>query len=400
LWGSATSSHQVEGDNTNNDWWEWEQSGHTQPSGKACDHYNRFRDDFRLAKELGHNTHRFSIEWSRVEKEEGVWDQAEWDHYKAVVDELIKLDIEPIVSLNHFTLPLWLSRKDSWLNNDIVPLFGRYAVKAIEELGSRVRYWIAMNEPNILALLGYVEGKWPPCKRSLPEGLKVLKNMRKSHIEAYGLMHEKAREEPGIKPPQIGIAKAVTAFHPCRHSSRLDRLSTYLRGKFHNHVFISSSKKSLDFIGLNYYFRQFIHHARPFIRNPIGEVCSYTHHKNAGKLTDMGWEIYPEGLYEVIQSFIRYKLPILITENGLATTDDALRQRYIRDHLKQLLRSIEEGAPVKGYLHWSLLDNFEWADGYRPRFGLINVDYATQKRTVTDAARYYSSIIRTGRIPD
>jgi beta-glucosidase/6-phospho-beta-glucosidase/beta-galactosidase len=158
-----------------------------------------------------------------------------------------------------------------------------------------------------------------------------------------------------------------------------------------------AEKNTLDFIGLNYYYRQFIHYYRPFKENPFGMECSLTHHKNAGDITDMGWEIYPEGLYEVVKSFTRYRLPIFITENGLATTDDAKRQRYIKDHLWQLLRAMNDGAPVMGYLHWSLLDNFEWADGYGKRFGLISVDYKTQKRTITDSARYLKSVIKTGK---
>jgi len=414
LWGAATSSHQVEGDNFLNDWWKWETAGGTEPSGKACDHYHRFREDFLLAKELGHNTHRLSLEWSRLEKDEGVWDQGEWDHYKEVIDELIKLGIEPVVTLNHFTVPLWFERKGGWLSEDSAGDFTRYAAKAIEELGSRVQYWIAINEPYILAFLGYFFGQWPPGRKNFNEALIASKNMLKSHAASYQKMHEYARHT-GLRTPKIGIAKAVTAFHPCSRYSPIDALRTHFRNRFYNHSFIVSALKgrvlipglrreklpaanTIDFIGLNYYFRQFIHHQRPLRKHPLGEVCSLEHHKNAGRTTDMGWEIYPEGLYEVVKNFCRYRLPIIITENGLATTDDSLRQRYIKDHLTQLLRAITDGAPVVGYLHWSLLDNFEWADGYGKRFGLINVDYNTQERTVRDSARYYADVIRTGMV--
>jgi len=415
LWGAATSSHQVEGDNFFNDWWEWEQSGRTEPSGKACGHYHRFRDDFHIAKELGHNAHRFGIEWSRLEKEEGTWDQNEWDHYKAVADELISLGIEPIATLNHFTVPAWFAKKGGWLSNEAVSLFSRLAVKAIAELGTRVRYWIPFNEPHILAFLGYFYGKWPPGRKSRDETLTVIGNMLKSHVEAYRRMNEEARSDTRIKPPIIGVAKAVTAFHPCSPYSVLDRLSAHNQNIFHNHSFIRSAisgriltpglkkenlpvKNAVDFIGLNYYFRQFIHHKKPFRKNPWGEVCSLEHHEDAGETTDMGWEIYPEGIHEVVKSFSRYRLPIIITENGLATNDDPVRQRFIKDHLRQLLRAIKDGAPVKGYLHWSLLDNFEWAEGYRPRFGLVHVDYSSQKRTIKESARYFASVIKTGTI--
>ncbi|MFC1480050.1 glycoside hydrolase family 1 protein [Candidatus Omnitrophota bacterium] len=400
LWGAATSSHQVEGDNSFNDWWQWEKDGHTEPSGKACDHYHRFREDFLLAKELGHNAHRLGIEWSRLEKDEGVWDQAEWDHYKRVLDELIKLGIEPLVTLNHFTLPLWLARKGGWLNEQSVDLFTRFAAKAIEELGGRTEYWITINEPNILAMLAYFCGQWPPCKKNFSEALVVLKNMLKGHVGAYRRMKEYARSTSGVKSPKIGIAKAVTAFHPCSPFSALDRLFTYCRSRFYNHSFIASAKKkkTLDFIGLNYYFRQFIHHGKPFMKNPLGEVCSLGHHADAGETTDMGWEIYPEGLYEVVKSFSRYQLPIFITENGIATNDDTIRQRYLKDHLTQLLRAIKQGSPVIGYLHWSLMDNFEWAEGYSKRFGLVHVDFGSQKRTIRNSARYYASVIQTGKV--
>ncbi|MFH1305239.1 MAG: glycoside hydrolase family 1 protein [Candidatus Omnitrophota bacterium] len=415
LWGAATSPHQVEGDNRFNDWWAWETADRTAPSGKACDHYHRFREDFGLAKQLGHNAHRMGIEWSRLEKIEGAWDDNEWDHYRTVINELIRLGIEPIVTLNHFTVPAWFARKGGWLNDTSAELFARFASKAVSELGRNTRYWITINEPHILAILGYFHEQWPPGGKNFKEALIVIKNMLKGHVEAYCRMNEAAARTPGAKRPKIGIAKAVTAFHPCVRYSPLDLLSTHWRDKFHNHGFFNSAlkgriclpglrkeklpvKNALDFIGLNYYFRQFIRHEKNFIKNPFGNVCSLSHHPASGKITDMGWEIYPEGLYESVKIHARYRLPIIITENGIATKDDPLRQKFLRDHLSQLLRTIGEGAPVKGYIHWALLDNFEWGEGYTKRFGLIAVDFHTQKRTVRNSAKYYASVIRTGRI--
>jgi beta-glucosidase len=415
MWGASTSSHQVEGHNVNNDWWEWEQAGNTEPSLAACDHYNRFREDFDIAKKLGHNAHRLGLEWSRLEKAAGSWDQKAWDHYKEVLDELIKLGIEPVVTLNHFTLPLWLARKGGWKSNDIIPIFERFAGKAVKELGNRVKYWITINEPMILAFIGYFKGDWPPCEKSFASMLYVTGNMLKAHTAAYMKMKETAATCDGIKPPQIGIAKAVATFHPCSRYSILDGISAFLRADFQNHAFIRSAitgragffpylrdkpavKNTLDFIGLNYYFREFVHHKNPVFKNPFGYICSQSHHKDAGKRTTMGWEIYPEGLYEVVKSFSRYKLPIIIAENGLSTYDDALRREYIKGHLSQLLRAINEKSPVIGYLHWSLLDNFEWTEGYTPRFGLVEVDYKTQKRTIKDSARYYAEVIKNRKI--
>lgn len=394
LWGAATSSHQVEGDNFYNDWWQAEESGLLiDRSAKACDHYHRFREDFRLAKELGHNAHRLSLEWSRLEKEEGVWDRSEWEHYKAVVHELSALGIEPIVTLNHFTMPLWLTAKGGWRSPDAPKLFARYAARAIEELGDVVRYWIPINEPYILALLGHFWEKWPPFEKSFTNALLVMRNMLRSHAEAYIALHKAGDASSGIRRPMVGAAHAVTAFHPCRPYSPLDHTAANLRNSFYNHSFIKSaingrlclpfvpaeklaSKRTVDFIGLNYYFRQFIRYSHPLPGKfyPLGDVCDIKHHKNSGPLTDMGWEVYPKGLYEVITNFSRYNLPIMITENGIGTTDDKFRQRYIRSHLIQLSRALSSGVNVIGYLHWSLLDNYEWADGYAKRFGLIGVD--------------------------
>ncbi len=414
LWGAATSAYQVEGNNIYSDWWEWEQAGHTEPSKDACDHYARYKGDFQLAKELGHNAHRLGVEWSRLEKEEGKWDNSEWDHYKDVIAELTRLSIEPVLTLHHFTIPLWLARQDGWANEKTPVLFSRFAAKAAKELGKNVRYWITINEPNILAFLAYFMGIWPPGKKDFHEALLVLRNLLRGHVLSYKAIKENFNGNHTGGDVKVGTAMAVTAFHPCSYFSIPDRLSVFARERLHNHSFINSAimgktlipglpkeklpcKNTVDFIGLNYYFRQFVRHDRSFVKKPLGDICSLEHHPEAGPATDMGWEIYPEGLYEVARSFRRYNLPLVVTENGLATKDDTVRQKYIKDHLVQLLKAINEGIPIKGYLHWSLLDNFEWAEGYSKKFGLVEVDFSTQKRTVRDSARYYSDVIRTGK---
>ncbi|MFH1877848.1 MAG: glycoside hydrolase family 1 protein [Candidatus Omnitrophota bacterium] len=414
LWGASTSAHQVEGENMNNDWWEWEKNGNTEPSGKACDHYTRFKNDFETAKKLGHNAHRLGIEWARLEKQEGIWDQSEWDHYKEVLKKLRGLNIEPIVTLNHFTVPLWLARKGSWTNPESVFFFERFALKAIQELGSLAKYWITINEPHMLAFISYFYGKWTPCVKSPEKAFTVLTNMLKAHARSYRIMHEAGEAANGIIRPEIGIAKAVAAFHPYSFFSLKDRLAARNRSKFHNHCFILSAlkgrvlipgrereplccKKTLDFIGLNYYYRQFIHEQKNWLNDPLGGI-SQKKHKDENIKTDMGWEIYPRGLYEVIKSFSKYRLPVMITENGLATTDDSLRKKFIKQHLYFLLKAMDEGANVTGYLHWSLLDNFEWAEGYSKRFGLVEVNFDSMERAIRDSARYYESVIRSGKI--
>jgi len=417
-WGASTSSHQIEGDNRNNDWWKWEYEGNTERSGKACDHYHRFKDDFQLAKDIGHNAHRLSIEWSRLERSEGVWDDNEWNHYKKVINTLKSLEIEPFVTLNHFTIPLWLADKGGWLNPSSIGYFSRFAAKAVKELGNNVKFWFTFNEPNILAILAYDYGMWPPCSKNLDEAILVLRNMLKSHVSAYVKMNETATTIPDTIKPIIGIAKAVTTFHPFSKYSPLDRLVTGYRSWFHNYSFITSAikgrivipslgtsstkreilpaKNTVDYIGLNYYFRHFIQYKRSFFKNPIGDFGSHHDHPDGGKTTDMGWEIYPRGIYEVIKSFSKYNLPMIIAENGIATTNDDIRKEYIKDHLNFVQLALSEKSDVFGYLHWSLIDNFEWSEGYSKRFGLIHVDFETQKRTIKNSAKYLEAIIRTG----
>ncbi|MBD3296367.1 MAG: family 1 glycosylhydrolase, partial [Candidatus Omnitrophica bacterium] len=229
LWGASTSAHQVEGNNTKNDWWRWERSGATEPSGIACDHYNRYAEDFRLAHRLGHNAHRFGLEWSRLQPENDTWDPKEWEHYKRVLDELLSLGMRPVVTLHHFTLPVWLSDKGGWLNDDSPRVFARFAEKAAKELGTRTTYWITINEPDILALLGYLWGEWPPCLRDRKKMLCALRNMLRAHSAAYQAIkkHSSART-------RVGLAKAVTAFHPCSRRSSGDRMSAYIRSRCHN----------------------------------------------------------------------------------------------------------------------------------------------------------------------
>lgn len=406
LWGSAISSHQVEGDNFHNDWWAWEKAGHTEPSGKACDHYRTYEKDFSLAKELNHNALRLSLEWSRLQNEDGSWRNSEWEHYKKVLDSLILKGIKPILTLNHFTLPNWLAKKGGWLNNGSPDLFIGLAEKSALEFGEKTQLWVTINEPNILAMLAYQKGEWPPCRKNHSEALTVLSNMLKGHCGAYQAIKSLCGNET-----RIGIAKAVTAFHPCRRNNLHDILAAKKCNFFHNHSFILSSilgknkipglrpndlceKKCMDFIGINYYFRHFIRGKKLFGKNSFGQICSNSHHPESGPLTDMGWEVYPRGIYEVMRDLFRYKLPFLVTENGIATENHDMRTDFIKKHLFYVEKAISEGLPVMGYLHWSLLDNFEWAEGFSKKFGLIHVDFKTQKRDIKPSARYYSEIIK------
>ncbi len=411
LWGAAASSHQVEGNNTLNDWWDWESRGKVkEPSGIACDHYNRFGQDFKIAHSLGHTAHRFSLEWSRLEPEEGRWSAFEWAHYKEVVRTLRALKIEPIVTLNHFTLPLWFYKNGGWTDRRSILYFARFAKKAVDVLGEDVTYWLTLNEPFVYAFMAYIKGVWPPGESSCAKAFMVIENQIQAHASAYKDMHEAARKVSlnGIK---VGAALSVSPFFPCREESPGDRLAVFLRNNLYNHMFIRSalngiilfpgfhiralrSRRAADFIGLNYYSYENIRYKGLGGYDMFGEPCYLGHHEKANEeKNSLGWRVYPEGVYLLLKDFAGYGLPIIITENGICTNDDNQRSIFIKDHLSWVFKARSAGIPAAGYLYWSLLDNFEWADGYSPRFGLIETDYTTLTRTVRPSGRIMADYI-------
>jgi len=418
LWGAATSAHQVEGNNTNSDWWEWEQTLPLQArSGQADDEWDRFEEDFKLAQTLGHNAHRFSIEWSRIEPKEGQWDSSALDHYAKVIRSLRSKGMEPIVTLNHFTIPLWLSHQGGWYSDNTPKLFARYVQKVSEALGSNVHYWMTINEPGVLTYKGYLTGEWPPGIKSPEKALKVFKNLLLGHVLAY----EKIKEVYTLKSwrePLVGIAQSVLIFRACSDFSLRDRVAARFRHWMFNHLFVQAlirgraycigvfsihlpKAKTLDFIGLNYYTREFVRHNGFGFPGIVGQACTATVEQNepTGKDSSLSWEIYPKGLYTFLKDFSRYKLPLLVSENGIGTDDDTGRSEFIVEHLKAIAQAMQEGVHVIGYLYWSLLDNYEWAEGFVPRFGLIGVDYKTQQRSVRPSAKVFEGIIRSGKLP-
>jgi beta-glucosidase len=413
LWGAGTSSHQVEGNNTNNNWWQWEQHIPLKMrSGQACDEWNRFEGDFKLAQSLGLRAYRFSLEWSRIEPSPGQFDTLALDHYREMILSLKSKGIEPIITLNHFTIPIWLVNQRGWLSNKSPELFAQYVQKAIEALGSDVHYWITINEPAVYTYKSYMIGQWPPGEKSTKDAFKVIQNLAKAHVLAYGKIKE-VYVQKGWKEPLIGIAQQALIFAPCSDLSLWDRLSASLRDLMINHLFVQAliqgkarifgifsirlpKARTLDFIGLNYYTREYVRNRGFLSSNILGDECVLENSR--GRRNSLGWEIYPQGLYTLIKAFSKYKLPILISENGICTNDDTERSKFIGDHLKAVALAMNEGAPVFGYLYWSLLDNYEWADGFAPRFGLIEVDYTTQGRKIRDSARKFEEIIKSGKL--
>ena len=416
MWGAATSSHQVEGNNVHNDWWDWEVRGLLrEPSGKACDHWNLFREDFKIAKSLHHNTHRFSIEWSRIEPQEGVFDEEALAHYNTVIQTLRTEGLEPVVTLHHFTLPIWVAKKGGWASAEIPALFARYVKKAVESLGDRVTYWMTINEPEVYVFKSYWLGDWPPGEKSYDKSYSVISHLLKGHVLAYAAIYA-SYKNLGRKPPMVGMAKHMSIFTPCNPKSWKDRMATWLRDMAFNHLFIKAlirgrifypglfriklpHMNTLDFIGLNYYSRDFISHKQGFhIPNIFGDACHEYHHTDRTHFNSLEWEIYPDGLYWLLKDLWKYRLPILVSENGICTDDDAQRIRFIQNHITAVAKALREGINVIGYLYWSLLDNFEWAEGFGPRFGLVDVDYKTQKRTIRPSARVYGEICKSGRL--
>ncbi len=391
LWGAATSAHQVEGNNLNSDWWDWEQTQEeNHRSQEACDQYNKYEQDFDLAKSLNHNAHRLSIEWSRIEKEEGVFDEKEIEHYKKVLAALKKRGIEPMVTLHHFTNPLWFAKKGGWENFKAPYYFERYVKVIISKLKGYANLWITINEPQVYAYMGYLTALWPPQRKNNLKAFIVIWNMARAHNKAYKTIHKISPEA------QVGIAHNVGSFDSFHHHSIRETFVVWFADITQNHFFYKlTGIKTHDFIGLNYYFNKYISFNGERAKLPSIVDVAVT----KKEVTDMGWEIYPEGIFDVIMDLSDYHLPIYITENGLASTNDDRRCRFLISYLKEVYHAIQTGAHVKGYFHWSLIDNFEWADGFKPRFGLIEMDYATQKRRVRDSARVYAQIIKNNGLP-
>lgn len=373
LWGTATSAYQVEGGIESSDW------SFAYPVGKACNHYNLYEEDFDLIKKLNQNVYRFSIEWSRIEPEEGKFDKKEIEHYRKVLQALKSRRIKTMATLHHFTAPLWLEKIGGFANKKVVFYFPRFAKKVFDEYQDLVDFWVTINEPLVYASKGYLEGVWPPRKKNQLLFFKVLKNQIASHKKIYQIFHQERAEV------KIGIAKNNIYFEPANKKFPLDRSAVFTARYFWNYYFLNRIKNHLDFIGLNYYFHNKIKF--PWIKKNEDKVVS-----------DVKWEVYPEGIYYALKELQKYGLPIYITENGVADAKDRLRANFIKDHLYWTHKAIEEEINVRGYFHWSFMDNFEWEKGFEPRFGLVEIDYETLERKPRPSAFYYAQICKNNSL--
>jgi beta-glucosidase len=396
LWGAATSAHQVEGGNIHNQWWAWEQQKNhvknDEQSGKATDHYNRYAEDFSLVEKMGHNAHRLSIEWSRIEPVEGEWNDEALAHYGEVLEDLRKRHMQTMVTLFHFTLPNWVAQQGGFENKKTIEDFTRFAEKVAHEIGSLVDIWCTINEPSVYTSMSYIYGIWPPQQYlQVYTGWRVLNNLAHAHNQIYARLHD-ILDTPEQRIT-VGIAKNMIDYELApEHNTRKNRLAMKIRDYIWNDYFFALTKKHHDYIGINYYFHQRL---RPknfwqLEPTPTNELDVET--------SDLGWELYPQGLYNLLMRLKKYNLPIYITEHGLADATDSHRPHYLIQSLVKMHQAIEDGADVRGYFHWSLLDNFEWHEGFTPQFGLIHIDYDTFKRTSRKSSKLYADVIYSNRI--
>lgn len=388
LWGSATSAHQVEGNNIQSDWWEWEQT-HQPPekrSGAACDQYNLFEQDFDLIKSLNHNAHRLSIEWSRIEPKEGEYSFEAIEHYQKVLKGLKDRGITVMLTLWHFTLPKWVADKGGWENSATVGYFEKFVKKIVPEISEYVDLWVTLNEPGVYIYETYIERAWPRAKRSWIGQIKSFLNLASAHRKVYKYLHSIF---PAGKP--VGIANNLLSFSSYHKHSLKEQLSVYFNDLFVNHLFYMLTKGTHDFLGINYYF-----HVRIKSENLITQNIGME--KQTHEVSDLGWEVYPEGIFEVLTD-LADDVPIYITECGIASTNDDRRNRFLISYLQEVARAIKSGVNVRGFFYWSLIDNFEWHLGFEPRFGLVEVDYKTEERHIRPSALVYTDIIQHNGIP-
>lgn len=403
FWGASTASHQVEG-GTINQWSVWElanakqfskmakdrlgtlpvwdeiekkaQDPNNYISGEGVDHYNRYKEDFDIAKKLNLNALRFGVEWARLEPEQGKWDEDAVEHYRGYIAELKKRGIEPFMNIWHWTLPVWFCEQGGFANRANLKYFYNFVQKLADEYASELRYVITLNEPNVYTSFGYITAEWPPQERNLIKSGKVYLNLIRAHKKAYKILKA---ANPAL---QIGLASQLANIQSKRPHNIIDQSVTKVMRYLWNWWFLYRVNKQQDFIGFNYYFTDYY---------------KYFHRDNPRvPLNDLGWYMEPEGLYPLLlRVWAHYKKPIFVTENGLADKHDQYRQWWLEETIIAMERAISEGIDVRGYFHWSLLDNFEWKYGWWPKFGLVEVDREHgMKRTIRPSAQWYADKIK------
>lgn len=384
LWGAAASSYQTEGNNFNTDWHEWEEKGKAQDKcGIACDYWNRWREDHNLLSELGVGIFRLSIEWARVEPSEGKFSDEAIQHYREILQDLKNRNIKTQVTFWWWVSPIWFQEKYGWHKKTSVKIFTRYIEKSTRELGDLIDMFQVLNEPMVPLGQGYLTGLFPPGKKNPFSFWQALKNIAGAYVESYKIIHS-------IRPDaQVGM----THLYNWYDSGAANFLGKFIYGIskwFRVIAFNNRIKNYQDFFGLNYYRIGKIN-----LFNIKSKKINFFIDENDKNV--MGWFSYPRGIYKAIkEAHDDYKIPIYITENGFpfdAGVEDNERVEFIEEHLRYIKKAMDEGADVRGYNHWSLLDNFEWLYGFEPRFGLVEIDYKTLERKPRKSFYAYKKII-------
>jgi beta-glucosidase len=405
FWGVSTASHQVEG-NTVNQWTVWElahakeqaitahqrygwlpnwsdirvraEEAENYVSGQGVAHLKLFREDFGIAKSLNMNAFRFGIEWARLEPEPGKWDEAAFEHYRTYIRELRERHLEPFMNIWHWTSPTWFTDKGGFEHRKNLKYFHRFIRKVADEFAEDLNYIITINEPNVDTSFGYLVGLHPPHQqKQFVKFCKVYWNMVTCHRKAYAILKTK---KPTL---QVGIAQQLANIQAKRPHNMFDEFSTKWMRYFWNWWFIKRIRNQQDFVGINYYFSDYY---TGWLKRENPKV----------PLNDMGWYMEPEGLYPLLlRTWARFKKPIYITENGVADSEDQYRRWWLEETIIAMERALSEGVDLRGYFHWSLLDNFEWQDGWWPKFGLVKVDREHgMKRTVRPSAKWFAARIK------
>lgn len=432
IWGVSTAAYQIEGahnlDGKGPSVWDTfvqkrNKIFRNHTGNIACDHYNRYIDDLYLMHSMNIRNYRFSISWSRILPEgTGLINQAGIDFYNKLIDLSLELGITPWVTLYHWDLPHSLEVKGGWTNRDVKDWFGDYVAICVKSFGDRVKNWMVLNEPTVFCAAGYFFGVHAPGRKSIEgflaaahhaalaqaHGARVIKTLQPesnvgttfscSHVEAYTNREKdiKAAKKADLLLNRLFIEPLLGMGYPVNEIKTLRRIEKYIKQNDERDL-----KFDMDFIGIQNYTREIIRYAMfvPFLHAKIVNAKD----RNV-EMTTMEWEVYPESIYHILKKFQAYENipPLIITENGAAFSDtlqnnvvhDPKRLQYIQNILQQVLRAKQEGVNVNGYFVWTFLDNFEWAEGYHPRFGLVHVDFQTQQRTVKSSGHWYADFIK------
>ena len=414
MWGTATAAHQVEGNNTNNNWYAWEHQKdnngksrihNNDKSGMAANHWNLYRDDIRLMNDLGVGYYRFSVEWSKIEPESGIINEEALEHYRDVCVALIDSGLTPVITLHHFSHPIWFEELGAFEKEENIEHYVRFSELVFNKLSDIVPIWCTINEPAVYVTQGYFNGVFPPGKKDPLLAGYVMRNLLNAHVQVY----QHLKTLPNGANVQIGLVKNITQLDPLRRWHILDwyfsrilndvftnsTLDLFTKGEFDFYLpamadisYINyDAINSLDFIGLNYY-------SRWHVKGQLNLAEPFTFELRPQDIqTDMPYAIYPEGFYKAVKTIAKLNVPIIITENGIADDKDDRRSLFIKRYLYALFKTIEEGYDIQGYFYWSLMDNFEWAEGYMMKFGLYDVDFNTQKRTLRYGSQSFVDIV-------